>query len=70
MTYYILKNKNNEYFYNLKNFLDSPEFGAFNLSSITLFEDKKQALTCKSNLENILEEDIYIEQLSVTISSL
>lgn len=70
MNYYILKNKSNEYFYNLKNFLDSPEFGVFNLTSITLFEDEKQALTCKSNLENILEEDIYIEKLSVTLSSL
>lgn len=70
MNYYILKNKNNEYFYTLKNFLDSPEFGTFNLSQITLFEDEKQALTCKSNLENILEEAIYIEKLSVEISSL
>lgn len=70
MTYYILKNKNSEYFYSLKNFLDSPEFGTFNLTSVTLFEDKNQALTCKSNLENILEDDIYIEQLNVTISSI
>lgn len=70
MNYYILKNNNDEYFYSLKNFLDSPEFGPFNLTSVTLFEDKKQALTCKSNLENILEDTIYIEQVSVTISSI
>lgn len=70
MNYYILKNKNNEYFYTLKNFLDSPEFGAFNLSSMTLFEDKTQALTCKSNLENILEEEVYIEKLLTKIVSI
>lgn len=70
MTYYILKNKNNEYFYNLKNFLDSPEFGVFNLSSMTLFNTEIEASTCKSNLENILDESIVIEKISVTITSI
>ena len=70
MSYYILKNKNNEYFYNLKNFLDSPEFGKFKLSSMTLFEDKNQAITCKNNLENILETELILEKITVTIETL
>lgn len=68
MKFYILKNQNGEYFYNQKNFLDSPEFGAFNLSSMTLFEKESYAATCKTNIENITDMDLSIEELSVSIT--
>lgn len=67
-TYYILKNENNKYFYSLKNFLDSPEFGDFDMSQITMFDDISLAETSRVNLEAICNHSIFIEKIEINIS--
>lgn len=64
--YYIIKNESDEYFYSLKNFLDTPEFGNFNLAAITTFEELTLAETCKSNLESLSNSKYFIEELNIS----
>lgn len=66
--YYVLKNENNKYFYSLKNFLDSPEFGDFDMASVTAFDSKFLAETTKVNLEAISNHSISIEKIEMNMS--
>lgn len=70
MEFFVIKNNDGKYFYNHKNFLDSPEFGEFNIAAMTLFETVNHASTCKNNLESVFDMDVSIQKLTVSLSEL